>query len=246
MALIDDGALDGVARVVGLHCEPKLDTGRIGLRTGAITSASDMVEITVTGPGGHTARPNQTVDLVQVVSELARRLPLQAQEAVADVGPTVIVFGSVHAGDAPNVIPTSAVLRGTVRTPSLEVWERIEEVVRRVVADVADELGAGHELRYQRGVPPVVNDGEVIEHLDRVVRQVLGPDAVASAAQSLGGDDFAHLTRHAPGAYVRLGVHRPGDAPLLDLHAGHFDVDESAITVGIRLLAGSVLTPLEP
>lgn len=239
--LIAEGALDGVTQVLGLHCEPKLDAGRIGLRVGAITSASDLLEIRLNGPGGHTARPHQTIDLVQVAAEVAQRVPSAIEDRLRSTGPVVTVFGAIHAGEAANVIPTTAVLRGTVRTPSLDVWEQAERIVHDVVDEIVAPSGAQHVTTFRRGVPPVVNDAAVIERARAAVLRILGPHAAAEAVQSLGGDDFAYLTRQAPGAYLRLGVHPPGDDRDLDLHAGHFDVDESAIDVAVRVLVGSVL-----
>jgi amidohydrolase len=242
--LLDDGALDGVGSVLGLHCEPRLDAGRIGLRTGAITSAADMIEIHLHGPGGHTARPQETVDLLQAVADVIRRVPDLVRARLAPLGPVLVVFGAVKAGGAGNVIPTHAMLRGSVRTQSLEAWEEIATVVTAAVAEVAADHGAGHRVVHHPGVPPVVNDAGVIGRIEQAARHVLAPDSVAEASQSWGGDDFAYLSMEAPGAYVRLGVHRPGDTgPRLDLHAGHFDIDETAIPVGVRVLVGTVCTP---
>src|SRR5690606_16693187 len=111
--------LDDVGVIFGLHCDPKKQVGTIGLRTGPVSSASDLVRITLDGPGGHTARPEATVDLVAVTSELALRLPQVLTERVerADKGPIRLVWGSFISGDAPNVIPAKAVLTGTLRTP---------------------------------------------------------------------------------------------------------------------------------
>lgn len=239
--LIAEGALDGVTELLGLHCEPKLEAGQVGLRVGAITSASDSLEIRLNGPGGHTARPHLTIDLVQVAAEVARRVPSAIEDRLRSTGPVVTVFGAIHAGDAANVIPTTASLSGTVRTPSLDVWEQAEAAVLDVVEEIVAPTGAQHVTTYRRGVPPVVNDAAVIQRARTAVEHLLGPDAAAEAVQSLGGDDFAYLTRQAPGAYLRLGVLPPGDDRDLDLHAGHFDVDESAIDVAVRVLVGSVL-----
>lgn len=240
--LVDEGGLVDVAAVVGLHCEPRLDAGQVGLRQGAITSAADSFEIRLHGPGGHTARPQETVDLVPVAAEVVRRVPTLVRERLADVGPVLLVFGALHAGDAGNVIPTLAVLRGSIRTRSTEVWERVGPALEAAVAEVAGHHGAGHETTYRAGVPPVVNDAAVIERVRTAARRVLGDAAVVEAAQSWGGDDFSHLLREAPGAYLRLGVHGPDDTgPRLDLHAGHFDVDERAIPVGVRLLVATTL-----
>jgi amidohydrolase len=241
--LADDGLVD-VSSVIGLHCEPKLDCGTIGLRAGAITSAADMITIDLSGPGGHTARPELTVDLVSIGARLVTDVPaLVAAELVRnghDDGAVKLVFGAIHAGDAANVIPTDCRLKASVRTPSLEVWENLEKIVTVAVDGVLDGTGAARTIEYVHGVPPTVNDPEVIERL-RHAAAAMGDVTVVEPLQSWGGDDFAWLTREVPGAYVRLGVHAAGTSRL-DLHAGLFDVDERAISVGTQLLITTVLT----
>ena len=112
--MIDAGGLTGVDWLFGLHCDPKLDVGRVGVRAGAITSAADLVTIRLHGPGGHTARPQLTVDLVAVAGRLADQLP----GVLRQIDPSLnLVFGALHAGDAANVIPATAMLRGTLRSP---------------------------------------------------------------------------------------------------------------------------------
>ena len=232
--VLRDGGLDGATAVIGLHCEPKLDVGRIGLRSGSITSAADMLTITLRGPGGHTARPELTVDTVGLAARLITEVPLLVSAATRDAE-VKLVFGAVHGGDAANVIPTSVQLRASVRTPSLEAWETLETSVRAAVDVVLAASGADVTIDYVRGVPPTVNDVAVVEMLRAAAEDVVGADQIVEAQQSWGGDDFAWLTREVPGAYVRLGVRAPG-GPQLDLHAGQFDVDEDAIAVGVRLL----------
>lgn len=238
---IADGALDDVAVIYGLHCEPKLPTGSVGLRTGAITSATDALTIELRGPGGHTARPELTVDLVHVAARIVTELPDRVRAAVDGPVPLKLVFGALHTGAAPNVIPSTAVLRAVVRTPSAELWTSLPEMVEAAVAAVVDDDRVAVDVTHTRGVPPVVNDHDAIAVADAAVRRVLGDDAVAPAPQSWGGDDFAWYTQQVPGAYLRLGTHDPnGGAPALDLHAGRFDVDERAIGIGVRVLVGVV------
>lgn len=239
--VLADGGLDGVRAVLGLHCEPKLDVGSIGLRIGSITSAADMVTITLRGPGGHTARPELTVDTVSLAARLITEVP-HAVSAATTSADVKMVFGAIHGGDAANVIPTSVQLRASVRTPSLQAWECLETNVRFAVDAVLASSGADITIDYVRGVPPTVNDESVVEMLRDAASRVVGHDRIVAADQSWGGDDFAWLTREVPGAYVRLGVHAPG-GPQLDLHAGQFDVDERAIEVGIRLLATAACSP---
>lgn len=245
--IIADGALDGVGRVLGVHCDPKLDVGSIGLKSGPISSAADMARIELIGPGGHTARPELTVDLVTVAARVVAELPGRVADAVGGPDHVKLVFGSVHAGDAANVIPTHAVLKASVRTPVNEVWDVLPRVTADALDAVLDGTHAEHRLEYVHGVPPVVNDDATITMLDRAAARELGVDAITPAVQSWGGDDFAWYGRERPTAYVRLGVHDPrSTGPRLDLHVGDFDVDEDAIGVGIRLFTAAVAEHFAP
>lgn len=239
--VVADGGLAGVQRIFGVHCDPKLDVGCVGLRDGAITSAADMLVVTLLGPGGHTARPERTVDMVSLAARVVGELPGRVAAELGPEAPLRLVFGSLRAGDAPNVIPTKAVLQASVRTPSTVLWDALPQVVAKEVGALAEAAGAEFEVSYTRGVPPVMNDPEAISECRRGVVRILGEQAVAEAVQSWGGDDFAWYTQEVPGAYMRLGTHDPADTGArLDLHAGHFDVDERAIAVGVRVLVAAV------
>jgi len=237
--VIADGGLADVDSIVGLHCEPKLDVGRIGVASGPISSAADMAVITLSGPGGHTARPELTVDIVAAIATVVTELPGRVAARVGDLGEVKIVFGAVHAGDAANVVPTTGSIKASIRTPSTAVWDVLPDIVAEEIDRLVETTGAEHEVDYTHGVPPVVNHAGVTDTMRRAATDAFGADAVVDVAQSWGGDDFAWLLREVPGAYVRLGVRTPG-GPTLDLHAGHFDVDEQAIELGVRLLVQAV------
>jgi amidohydrolase len=160
VTVIEDGALERVAAIYGYHADPKLDVGTVGVRSGALTAAADVLEIVLSGPGGHTARPQLTVDLVSVAARLAHELPARVAARGGEDRPLALVFGALQAGHAPNVIPTRAVLRGSVRTPHRGAWAEAESIVREELDSVIDGTGASVECRYQRGVPPVVNDAQ--------------------------------------------------------------------------------------
>jgi len=240
--VIADGGLDGVQSVFALHCDPRLDVGRFGVRVGPMTAAADLVEVRLHGPGGHTARPALTVDLVSVAGEVAALLPPRLRERE---GALSLVFGSLHSGDAPNVIPSSAVLRGSIRTPDRRAWATASEHLEAALADL---LGgrASHEIEYTQGPPPVENDAAATDVLARAARAALGDSAVVEAAPSSGGDDFAWYLERIAGSYGRLGVRDPADHEASrDLHASTFDVDERAIGAGIRVLTLAALSALE-
>lgn len=244
--VIDEGFLDDVGVVFGLHCDPKSDVGQIGERVGAITSASDTVEITLTGPGGHTARPERTVDLVRVAARVVTDLPGRFAELAAPYGATRLVFGALHTGEAPNVIPSQARLRGTMRTPSRDLWGVAGKLMSDALADLLAETGAQWDLIHERGIPPVVNDAEAMSVMASAARATISADAVFATEQSWGGDSFAWYLERVPGAYARLGTHNPAwTGPRRDLHASTFDVDERAIGIGVNVMVNSALMWLQ-
>jgi amidohydrolase len=240
LVALADGVLDGTGAVVGFHCEPKIDVGTIGLRAGPISSAADMVTVRLTGPGGHTARPELTVDLISAAAQLIVQAPALLTSRLGGVGEAKMVFGAIHGGLAANAIPTTCELRASIRTPSPEVWERLPAAAEQALHASVEGTGATVDIDYTAGVPPVVNDAGFSAVVDRAVRTTLGDDALVGVPQSWGGDDFAWYTRERPGAYIRLGTHCPGSGPPLDLHAGRFDVDERAIEIGVRLAVAVV------
>lgn len=238
--VLSDGGLAGVDALVGLHCWPKFDVGVVGLRSGSITSAADMATITLSGPGGHTARPEETVDMVTVAARVVTELPKVIDGFVGDPDAVKFVFGAIHGGDAANVIPTHCELRASVRTPSLEVWETLPALVEKAIQVVLDGSDAEFRLDYVHGVPPVVNDAALIETVRRASLAEFGAAGVREAEQSWGGDDFAWYSREVAAAYIRLGVHDASSEVYHDLHVGHFDVDEQSIAAGVRLLVAVV------
>jgi amidohydrolase len=242
---IDGGVLKDVERIFALHCDPKLDTGRVGLRIGPITAACDKLDVILTGPGGHTARPHLTVDLVYALGKVITDVPALLSRRADPRHGMSLVWGAVDAGVAPNTIPRDGRLTGTVRMLSREAWDGAEDLIRELITEAVAPTGAGVEVRYAQGVPPVVNDATSVGVLRAATQAALGPDTVDDTEQSLGGEDFSWYLDHAPGALARLGVRRPGAAgPALDLHQSTFDIDEDALGVGVRLLVHTAYAAL--
>lgn len=242
ISVIDDGGLEGVTEIVGLHCDPRLDVGRVGLRAGPLTSAADMATVLLHGPGGHTARPDETVDLIPVAARLVHGLKERTLAHLDRPDELRLAFGAIRAGDAANVIPTTAELKVSIRSRTAETWSQVPAAVAAAVAELVEGTGATAEVHHTTGVPPVVNDAAVTERMGEIARRHLGDEALTAASHSWGGDDFAWYLREVPGAFVRLGTRNPEwSDPPLDLHVGNFDADERAIGVGIRLLVGAVL-----
>lgn len=262
--LLPGGALDVIAQdtlaevtsIFGVHCDPKLDAGQLGCRIGPITSASHPLLIDMTGPGGHTARPALTVNLVDEVGRVVRELPPAVQAAARGLADNPnhdevrLVFGTVHTGSASNVIPADAHLTGSVRTPDPEVSDALLRLVPRALAEVlgtdlrpeGDDYrgsradGLRWHARHRPGVIPVVNDAAATRAMARAAAAIGGAEAVQETDHSWGGDTFGWYQRVVPGCYARLGTHWPGRPDRLDLHRPTFDVDESAIAFATAVL----------
>ncbi|WP_027932489.1 M20 family metallopeptidase [Amycolatopsis thermoflava] len=241
--VITAGGLDGVDRIFGLHCDPRVEVGKIGTRVGALTSAADLIELRLTSPGGHTSRPHLTADLVHALGVAITSLPSLLSRRVDPRSGTVLVWGAVHAGQAANAVPEEGVLRGTLRTADHEVWKALEPLVRSSVESLLTPYGVGFELDYRRGVPPVVGDEDSTALLRAGIEAALGDDAVTGTEQSSGGEDFAWYLEHVPGAFCRLGVWS-GEGDQRDLHRPTFELDECALHVGVRVLVHTALAAL--
>ncbi|MFI0712002.1 amidohydrolase [Streptomyces inhibens] len=238
---IDSGVLDGVGRILAVHCDPRVDAGRIGLRTGAITSACDRLEVALDGPGGHTARPHLTTDMVTAAARVALDVPaLLARRIDARAG-LAVTWGRVESGHACNVIPQHAELSGTVRCLDLDAWRKAPDTVHAAIDEVAALYGAKSQITYVRGVPPVVNEASSAQLLHDAMAARCGAHSIEDTEQSLGGEDFSWYLEHVPGAMARLGVRVPGEPSRHDLHRGDFDVDEAAIKVGVELFTAAAL-----
>jgi amidohydrolase len=235
-AMVREGAMREVAGIMAFHVDPSIPPGSVGIRADAITGASDRLNVTLTGPGGHTSRPHQTVDLVQAAARLIVDLPAHLQRTHDPRNPVVVVFGRVSGGSAENVIPTSVEVGGTVRLFDLEMWRTLPPLIERLVHEIVAPLGASAKVEYEQGSPPVVNDMALIDTITNAAVEALGADAVLPTHQSLGSEDFSWFLESAPGALVRLGSALPDRR--VDLHSADFDIDERAIHTG--MLVGSM------
>ncbi|MFD5326333.1 amidohydrolase [Streptomyces sp. NPDC127092] len=240
------GVLDGVGRILAVHCDPRVDAGKIGLRPGPITSACDRLEVTLDGPGGHTARPHLTTDLVTAAARIAVDVPAVLARRVDARSGLSVTWGRIESGHAPNVIPQHAELSGTIRCLDLPTWREAPDLVHAAIDEIATLHRAKSTVDYVRGVPPVVNDPVITELLRDAMTARRGPLSVEDTEQSLGGEDFSWYLEHVPGAMARLGVRTPGDTRVRDLHAGDFDVDERAIGVGVELFTAAALLDATP
>ena len=243
VTLCEEGVHEGLAALIAFHVDPSLEPGKIGIRRGGITGASDRVIIRLHGPGGHTSRPHQTVDLIYVAGRVIANLPLLIRHGIDPRETVLVVFGRIEGGSAENVIPTTVELGGTIRLFDLDLWRTMPKLLEGVVTDLIRPLGATAEIDYHRGSPPVVNHDVVTGVVSQAAVAALGSDGVKPTHQSLGSEDFAWYLEQVPGALLRLGSGLPDRK--VDLHSATFDVDERAIETGILVGAEAMLQLLE-
>jgi amidohydrolase len=238
------GGISSVDRVFALHCDPRLDVGKIGTRVGPITAACDRIKVHVAGPGGHTARPHLTADLVFALGKIITELPAALSRRIDPRSGLSLVWGRVSAGSAANAIPDAGLVEGTVRCLDDAAWHAAPDILKALVESVADAYGVAADLSYTRSVPPAVNDAISTAMVQAAAERMLGRDALAAAPPSLGGEDFAWFLESVPGSLFRLGTRRPGSADDFDIHQPTFDVDERCIAVGVQMMVATALTAI--
>ncbi|MDH2423919.1 amidohydrolase [Sphaerisporangium sp. TRM90804] len=244
LKVLEAGGISGVDRIFGLHCDPRIELGQVGLRVGPITGACDKVSVRVAGPGGHTARPHLTADLVFALAKIVTELPAALSRRVDPRSSLSLVWGRVQAGSVANAIPDDGLAEGTIRCLDEQAWHEAPDLFKALLDSVAVAYGVEAEMNYIRGVPPTINEVTSVQMLRDAAEEILGPDSTVPTPQSLGGEDFGWYLESVPGAYARLGVRTPGDTSRLDIHQGTFDVDERCIAVGVSVMAATALTAL--
>ncbi len=244
LSVVESGVVADVERILAVHCDPAIDVGEVGLREGPLTGAADFLRVDLEGDGGHTSRPHLTHDLTFALAKLVGELPAVLSRSFDPRAGVSLVWGSIQAGSAANVIPATGHALGTVRMLDPVVWAEAEKVVVEAIGQVVAPYGVRATIDYVRGVPPVVNEAESLGLLDAAVEGSGGALRRILTTQSLGGEDFAWYLDEIPGAMARLGTRTPG-GPTYDLHRGDLRIDERAVTLGARLLAAAAVEGLQ-
>jgi amidohydrolase len=228
-AMIKDGLMDRFAidQVYGMHNGPGIPIGSFAIRSGPIMAATDSIDIRIQGQGGHAARPHLCIDSVLVGAQLVTALQSIVSRTVDPLESAVVSMCEFHAGNARNVIPQTAELKGTVRTLTAKVREMVEKRVREVVAGVAQMTGAKIELVYDRGYPVAINHALQTDVARRVAEEIAGDANVHEIAPQMGAEDFAYMLESRPGAFIFCGN---GDSA--GLHHPAYNFNDDAIVFG--------------
>lgn len=218
------------------HVWPELPVGRVGVRRGPMTGASDRFKVTIKGLGGHASKPHQTVDAIVVANQVINSLQTVVSREVDPLRSAVLTIGKIRGGTRYNSIAHTVTLEGTIRTFRPETKEIVKRRFHSIVGGVTEAMEAVVRIDYRDGYPATVNAPEWAEHVRKTARDLLGPDATPEIEPSLGGEDFGRFLLEYPGAYFRLGTAHPNSEGCERLHDSHFDINEAALQIGTELM----------
>lgn len=245
-AMIEEGVLDNppVDAILGLHVNPHLPVGFIGVKDGVTMAAADNFRVVVRGRGGHGAAPHQAADAVVAAAAVIQGLQTISSRLVDPVVPVVVTVGTIHGGYKANVIADQVEMHGTVRTILPELRQQMPETMQKILDGVAAAYGCKIDLDYLRGYPPVENEPAMVSLLVEAGKLITGPGRVLKIAHpSMGGEDFAYFLQRVPGVYFYLGAGKQ-EGPVYPWHHPQFDINEEALPVGAAVLAQAAWTYL--
>ncbi|MEI3650548.1 MAG: M20 family metallopeptidase [Dolichospermum lemmermannii FEM_B0920] len=236
--MVQDGVMNNVAAILGLHVFPSIPAGSVGIRYGALTAAADNLEIIIIGESGHGARPHEAIDAIWIAAQVITSLQQAISRTQNPLRPVVLSIGQINGGRAPNVIADKVQLLGTVRSLHPETRDKLPQWIEKIVANVCNSFNAKYQVNYHQGVPSVQNDNALTQLLQSSAEEAWTNDRVQILPEpSLGAEDFSVYLEHAPGSMFRLGVGYEERIINHPLHHPQFEVDESAIITGVVTLA---------
>lgn len=240
--MIEEGALEGVDAIFGLHLWQPLPTGSVGIVKGAMMAQPDFFSVTVKGKGGHGSMPQTTVDPILVASHLVVNIQSIVSRNVDPLKPVVVSFGTVKGGTIYNIIPNEVALTGTVRTFDSSIQSLAERRLREITEKTCKAFEAAAEFNYEKGYPPLVNDEAMADLVLDVVRKTLGEESIKTIDPVMGGEDFAYFLQEVPGAFLFFGM---GDGMEFSHHHPGFDIDERALPLATLLMTSLTLEYLQ-
>jgi hippurate hydrolase len=233
--MVEEGLFEKfpVEAVYGLHNMPGMPVGTVSLRSGPAMAAFDIFEIVVTGKGTHAAMPQLGIDPIVTGAQIVSALQTIASRRTAPIDTVVVSVTQFHAGDTWNVIPETAVIRGTVRSFNKAIQDQMERDIERMSRAICESQGATMTLRYERRYPALVNTEAETRIAAAVAARVVGEDKVTLGAEPLmGSEDFAFMLQAKPGCYVWLGNGTEGGPGGCAVHNPHYDFNDDISVIG--------------
>lgn len=221
---------------IAQHVAPELESGVLGFCPGPAMASCDEIYITVTGKGGHAARPSEYTDQIRIASELVIALKDAITTASAVKAPSVLGIGRIAGLGATNVIPEKVEIAGTFRTFSEEWRREAKKMILDTAAGLASEKGVSIDVNIVEGYPVLVNNEPLTARAASLSETLLGSEKITGIPARMGSEDFSFFAERYPSLLYRMGVTRKGDT-VRQLHTPAFDLDESAMTTGTATLA---------
>ena len=230
--MIEDGCLDSVNEIYGIHLWNYQQYGEVGVKEGPILAAADVFSITIKGVGGHGAAPQGTVDAILVSAHLITALQSIVSRNTNPLESTVITIGQINGGHNFNVIADEIVLKGTARSYTEENRQLIKNRMKEIISGVEKTFSAEIDFTYFEGYPPTVNDKNTYDKLMKSAQKIVG-DKCGFPYLSMGGEDFSYYAERIPGCFFFVGS-SPSNKKLRSVphHCSHFDIDENALLIG--------------
>lgn len=236
-AVLESGALDGVAAIFGGHVDRRFELGQVVADAGPLAASADTFEIELMGQGAHAARPHEARDPIVAAAALVTAIQTIVARRLNPATPGVVTVGQIAAGNAPNVIPDRASLRGTVRAVDPASRRLMLDELRRLADATAAAYGVSATVSIPEGTPPLVNPERAVSWGRQAVTRVLGEDALVPLGfLNLAGEDFAYYLERMPGCFLRIGAREPGGVSI-PAHSPRFYPAEESIFVGAAVLA---------
>ncbi len=231
--------------IIGQHCFPNVETGKVALCKGSFMAAADELYFTVTGQGGHASAPQKAADPVLAAAHIITAVQHLVSRVVPPHEPAVVSIASIHGGNAPNVIPRQVTMSGTMRTMNEEVRSALQERLRQTVEHVAAGLGVEGEVEIRKGYPVLFNDLAVTERAETVCAEYLGTENVLQSEPIMTAEDFAYYLQECPGTFWQIGTGCLQQEKNNTLHSPTFNPEERALEIGSGLLAYAALRLLQ-
>jgi len=240
--MIEEGALDGVDGIFGLHAYPYLNSGEIGYKYGVMMASADVFSIEVFGKSAHGARPHEGVDAILVTSMIVNSLNHIVSRMIDPLHPAVISLGTIEGGKASNIICDHVLLRGTVRTINEEIRNKIPQMMEASIEGICKSMGATYNFDYEFGQPELINHEKMVDIIVAEAEKIIGEEKCIDLIDPvMGGEDFSEYLKLVQGAFFRLGTCNEEKQTCVPQHNSRFDVDDDALQIGMKIMGASAL-----
>jgi amidohydrolase len=245
--MVQEGVMEGVDGVIGLHLMSHYPVGRVGVRAGAVFASADGFVLSVKGKGGHAAMPHEAVDPIVISAYMITALQTLLSRESSPFSPAVITIGTIHAGSAFNIIPETVEMQGTMRTFNEEQREQLSRRISELANGIASAMGGSCDVQVLHGPPPCINDATMTELVYKAAAASVGEEHVdrSEEVMTTSSDDMVYFLNPVPGCYFIVGAHNDEKGAKYPHHHPCFNVDEDALPIGVEVLTRAAMAYLK-